>query len=73
MEAHSSFYQRQEQKLIENGTHWKPLNQIQLELIKSIENITEILEIFKIPQKKIPSTLTNRPWTPTFMMLIRQQ
>jgi hypothetical protein len=47
MEAHSSFYQRQVQKLIENGTHWKPLNQIQLELIKSIENITEILEILK--------------------------
>ena len=39
-----SFYERHKQELIKEGTEWKPINQVQLELIKIIEKITETLE-----------------------------
>jgi 5-(carboxyamino)imidazole ribonucleotide mutase len=42
-----SFYERHKQELIKEGTDWKPINQVQLELIKIIEKITETLEALK--------------------------
>ncbi len=44
MSRELSFYERHKQELIEKGTDWKPINQVQLELIKIIEKITETLE-----------------------------
>ena len=42
-----SFYERHKQELKKEGTDWKPINQVQLELIKIIEKITETLEALK--------------------------
>ena len=47
MSRELSFYERHKQELIKEGTDWKPINQVQLELIKIIEKITETLEALK--------------------------
>lgn len=47
MPREQSFYERHKQELIKEGTDWKPINQVQLELIKIIEKITETLEVLK--------------------------
>lgn len=42
-----SFYEKYKRQVVENGTDWKPINILQLELIRIIEKITETLEVLK--------------------------
>lgn len=42
-----SFYERNKQQLIDNGTDWKPINQHHLLLIRQIEKITDTLIALK--------------------------
>lgn len=42
-----SFYEKYKEQVKENGTDWKSINVLHLQLIKTIEKITETLELLK--------------------------